>query len=64
MTKDRPIPPPTAKGQRATKTHHKTGYHKPIKNPTTNYPKDGHKEFCGRCMAYNGGCPAKGDCSL
>lgn len=33
-----------------TKTHHQTGYHKPVKNPTTNYPKDSHKEFCKRCF--------------
>lgn len=26
-------------------------------NATTNYPKDSHKEFCKRCMSYNGGCP-------
>lgn len=24
---------------RNTKTHHQTGYHKPVKNPTTNYPQ-------------------------
>ena len=41
----------------AHKTHHKTGYHKPIKNPTTNYGKDTHKAFCDRCMKYNGLCP-------
>lgn len=39
---------------RNTKTHHQTGYHKPVKNPTTNYPKDSHKEFCKRCLAHNG----------
>ena len=28
------------------------------KNPTTNYPKDSHKEFCKRCLAFHGGrCP-------
>lgn len=27
------------------------------KNPTTNYPKDSHKEFCKRCYEYNKGCP-------
>lgn len=42
---------------RSTKTHHQTGYHKPVKNPTTNYPKDSHKEFCKRCLAHNGVCP-------
>ena len=35
---------------RNTKTHHQTGYHKPVKNPTTNYPKDSHKEFYKRCL--------------
>lgn len=41
-----------------TKTNHQTGYHKPVVNPTTNYPKDSHKAFCKRCMGYNGGfCP-------
>ena len=24
---------------------------------TFNYPKDSHKEFCKRCMAYNKACP-------
>lgn len=42
------------------KTNHQTGYHKPVKNVTTNYPKDGHKEFCKRCMGYNSGCPVTG----
>lgn len=44
------------------KTNHKDGYHKPVKNPTTNYPKDTHREFCGRCLnRYNNGvCPANG----
>lgn len=46
--------------KRDTKTNHRTGYHKPIKNRTTNYPKDGHKAFCARCRAYNGGCPMTG----
>lgn len=27
------------------------------KNPTTNYAKDTHKQFCERCFAYNKGCP-------
>lgn len=27
------------------------------KNHTTNYPMDGHKKFCARCMEHNGGCP-------
>lgn len=40
-----------------TKTNHRTGYHKPIKNPTTNAAPDGHKAFCKRCLVYNGGCP-------
>lgn len=33
-----------------TKTNHQTGYHKPVVNPTTNYPKDSHKAFCKRCL--------------
>lgn len=42
-----------------TKTNHQTGYHKPVVNPTTNYPKDSHKAFCKRCLErYHGGfCP-------
>lgn len=39
--------------------------------PTTNYPMDGHKDFCRRCLKYHGGrCPAaksgavSGNCSL
>lgn len=24
---------------------------------TFNYPKDAHKDFCKRCMAYNKVCP-------
>jgi hypothetical protein len=42
-----------------TKTNHQTGYHKPVVNPTTNYPKDGHKDLCKRCLErYHGGiCP-------
>lgn len=43
-----------------TKTNHQTGYHKPVINPTTNYPMDSHNEFCKRCMAYNGRCPITG----
>ncbi len=44
-----------------TKTNHKTGYHKPVKNPTTNYPPDSHKRFCRRCMDHNKGfCPITG----
>lgn len=39
------------------KTNHQTGYHKAIKNPTTNYAKDSHKDFCKRCMSHNNGCP-------
>lgn len=40
------------------------------KNPTTNYPKDEHKQFCKRCFAHNGKCPNTGakskdrDCQL
>lgn len=41
-----------------TKTNHQTGYHKPVVNPTTNYPKDSHKAFCKRCLErYHGICP-------
>lgn len=40
------------------KTHHQTGYHKPVRNPTTNYAKDSHRAFCERCLAYHKGfCP-------
>ena len=42
------------------KTHHQTGYHKKQRNPTTNYAKDTHKQFCERCMVYNGCCPDTG----
>lgn len=46
------------KTDRKTKTNHRTGYHKPVKNPTTNYPMDSHKAFCKRCLGYNHGiCP-------
>lgn len=37
-----------------------TDNHKHDKNPTTNYPMDSHKEFCKRCMTYNGRCPITG----
>lgn len=42
-----------------TKTNHQTGYHKPVVNPTTNYPKDGHNAFCKRCLEryHEGTCP-------
>lgn len=42
-----------------TKTNHQTGYHKPVVNPTTNYPKDGHNAFCKRCLEryHEGICP-------
>lgn len=43
-----------------TKTNHRTGYHKPIKNPTTNFAPDSHKEFCQRCEAHNHGCQLSG----
>ena len=40
------------------KTHHQTGWHKPLRNSTTNYAKDTHKAFCERCTKFNGGiCP-------
>lgn len=49
------------KAVRNIKTNHHTGYHKPVKNPTTNYPMDSHKAFCKRCLGYNGGiCPMTG----
>lgn len=40
------------------KTNHQTGWHKPIVNPTTNYPMDTHKKFCERCLKKHGKCPA------
>lgn len=42
-----------------TKTNHQTGYHKPVVNPTTNYPKDGHNAFRKRCLEryHEGICP-------
>lgn len=45
-----------------TKTDHQTGYHKPVVNPTTNYPKDSHKAFCKRCLEryHEGICPITG----
>lgn len=45
-----------------TKTNHQTGYHKPVVNPTTNYPKDGHNAFCKRCLEryHEGICPITG----
>ena len=56
------------KGKTAGKTHHQTGYHKRIKNPSTNYIGDPHKTFCKRCMAHNKRCPLgsrnMGACSL
>lgn len=48
--------------ERNTKTNHKTGWHKRIKNPTTNYPKDEHKAFCRRCLGHNKSfCPVTGN---
>ena len=41
-----------------TKTNHQTGWHKPVVNPTTNYPMDTHKKFCKRCLKQHGKCPA------
>ncbi len=46
--------------EKETKTNHKTGWHKRIVNPTTNYPRDGHEYFCQRCRRYNNGCPITG----
>ena len=45
------------------KTHHKTGYHKRVVNPTTNYAKDTHKDFCKRCLAHNLYC-VEPNCTL
>lgn len=45
---------------REKKTNHQPGYHKPVKNPTTNCPKDTHKDFCRRCIVHNRFCPANG----
>lgn len=47
------------KKESKTKTNHQTGWHKPVVNPTTNYPMDSHKEFCKRCLKiHEGKCPA------
>ena len=49
---------PVRVSKEGIKTHHQTGYHKPVRNPTTNYPKDTHKDFCARCLAHHGyTCP-------
>lgn len=45
------------KEKKTTKTNHQTGWHKRVKNPTTNYPMDTHKDFCKRCLKINGLCP-------
>ena len=42
------------------KTNHKEGWRHPVRNPTTNYPKDAHKDFCRRCMDHNFVCPITG----
>ena len=55
-TKTGKMPSPYARVKADTKTHHRTGYHKPIKNPTTNAAPDTHKAFCKRCFwQYNKG---------
>lgn len=60
-TKTGKAPSPFAPVKRDTKTHHRTGYHKPIKNPTINAAPNTHKVFCKRCMKYNKGvCPMTG----
>lgn len=47
--------------EKKSKTNHSTGYHKPVKNPTQNYPMDTHKDFCKRCFpAHKGICPMTG----
>ena len=43
-----------------SKNDRQNDYHKSTANPTTNYPKDSHKKFCKRCLAYNAGCPITG----
>lgn len=43
---------------RNIKTHHQTGYHKPVKNPTTNYPKDSHITPPSRPRTTTGGVMA------
>lgn len=48
---------PEVKKTRETKTNHQTGWHKRVANPTTNYPKSTHAEFCRKCLSYNNGCP-------
>ena len=59
-----------ARMNRNTKTHHQAGYHKSVKNPTTNAAPDSHKKFCKRCLGYNKGvCPKTGflptdECSI
>lgn len=43
------------------KTNHQTGYHKPVKNRTTNYGPDTHSKFCRRCIEHNKlRCPMTG----
>lgn len=34
------------------------------KEITTNYPKDGHKSFCKRCLLHNGVCPKTGHAAV
>lgn len=60
MAKQKTTVTPEAKKTRETKTNHQTGWHKRIVNPTTNYAKSTHKEFCRKCLAHNQGCPSNG----
>lgn len=41
-----------------TKTKQQNVGRKTVKNPTTNFYPDSHKQFCKRCKTFNGGCPA------
>ena len=50
------VKPVKAESTKRTKTNHKPSWHKRTKNPTFNYPKDGHNDFCVRCNIINHGC--------
>lgn len=39
-----------------------TSRKKKQKNPTTNYPKDSHAQFCKRCKRRNGETLTRNDC--
>ena len=54
-----------ARMNRNTKTHHQAGYHKPVKNPTTNAAPDSHKKFCKRFWGTTRvSAPRPGSCPL